>query len=80
MFCAVSVMTLWTLGLVFAKPIIRFTEQFRYKDQVIYEEQSRYQKIVITQWKNDFWLFINGSQQLSTLDEANIMSLWCIPL
>jgi len=68
--CAISVMVLWGLGLAFAKPIIKYTEQFRYKDQVIYEKQSRYQKIVITQWKNDYWLFINGSQQLSTLDEV----------
>jgi spermidine synthase len=36
---------------------------------VIYETQSKYQKIVITQWKNEYWLFINGSQQISTLDE-----------
>lgn len=68
--CAIAVVGLWGVGLIFAKPIIRFAEQIRYKDQVIYEHQSRYQKIVITQWKNDYWLFINGSQQLSTLDEA----------
>ena len=56
-------------GLIFAKPIILHGEQRRYKDKVIYEEQSRYQRIVITQWKNDYWLFINGNQQLSSLDE-----------
>ncbi len=56
-------------GLVFAKPIILHGEQRRYKDKVIYEEQSYYQRIVITQWKNDYWLYINGNQQLSSLDE-----------
>ena len=25
---------------------------------------------MITQWKDDYWLFINGNQQLSTVDEA----------
>ncbi|MDX2301205.1 MAG: polyamine aminopropyltransferase [Microscillaceae bacterium] len=57
------------LGFVFADPIVLFGEQKRYKDQIIYVEQSKYQKIVITQWKNDYWLFINGSEQFSTRDE-----------
>ena len=56
-------------GLVFAEPIVLFGEQKKYADKVIYSEQSKYQKIVITQWKDDYWLFINGNQQLSTLDE-----------
>ncbi|HAA13225.1 MAG TPA: polyamine aminopropyltransferase [Cytophagales bacterium] len=57
-------------GILFAKPIIRYGEQARYADKVIYEEQSRYQKLVITQWKNHYWLYLNGNLQLSTLDEA----------
>jgi spermidine synthase len=56
-------------GFIIAQPIIKFGEQKKYKDKVIYAEQSKYQKIVITQWKNDYWLFINGHQQLSTFDE-----------
>lgn len=56
-------------GLLLAKPIIFHGEQRRYKDKVIFEQQSRYQKIVITQWKDDYWLYINGNQQLSSLDE-----------
>ncbi|MFQ5451492.1 MAG: polyamine aminopropyltransferase [Nitrospinaceae bacterium] len=54
---------------VFAKPIILFGEQHKYKDKIVYEEQSRYQKIVITRWKKDYWLFLNGSTQFSTYDE-----------
>jgi len=64
-----GVAVLLLAGLVFAQPIILHGEQRRYKDKVIYEEQSRYQRIVITQWKNDYWLYINGNQQLSSLDE-----------
>lgn len=56
-------------GFFIAQPIIRFGEQKKYKDKVVYSEQSKYQKIVITQWKNDYWLFINGNQQLSSFDE-----------
>ena len=57
-------------GLLTAQPIILYGEQLRYKDKVIYETQSRYQKIVITQWGEEYWLYINGNQQLSTVDEA----------
>lgn len=57
-------------GFAFAKPIIHHGETVRYKDKVVYEEQSKYQKIVITQSKGDFWLFINGNQQLSSIDEV----------
>jgi spermidine synthase len=67
---SVVVLAVLVSGVFFAKPIIFFAEQARYKDQVIYEKQSKYQKLVITQWKNHYWLFINGSQQFSTLDEA----------
>ncbi len=52
-----------------AKPIIRFGEQQKYRDKVVYEEQTPYQKIVMTQWKDHFWLYINGQEQFSTYDE-----------
>jgi len=53
-----------------ARPIILHGEQTKYKDKIVFEQQSRYQKIVITQWKKHYWLYINGNQQLSTLDEV----------
>jgi spermidine synthase len=56
-------------GFFVAQPIIQFGEQKKYKDKIVYSEQSKYQKIVITQWKDKFWLFINGNQQLSSFDE-----------
>lgn len=56
-------------GAMMARPIILYGEQNRYQDKVIYSEQSAYQRIVITQWKNDYWLYLNGNQQFSTIDE-----------
>lgn len=64
-----ALLVIIALAAFFAKPIILFGEQHKYKDKIIYEEQTRYQKIVITQWKNDYWLFLNGSTQFSTYDE-----------
>jgi spermidine synthase len=59
------------LGLLgtLAKPIILYGEQRRYRDKVIMARQTPYQKIVMTQWKNHYWLFINGQEQFSTFDE-----------
>lgn len=70
-----ATMTLFIFGLIIsgailAGPIIRHGEQVRYRDRVIFEQQSKYQKITITQSKENFWLFINGNQQLSSIDEV----------
>lgn len=59
-----------TLSGLFAKRIVEWGDRIRYKDPVVYSEQSRYQKIVLTYSAGDYWLFLNGNQQLSTFDEA----------
>ena len=58
------------IGVAGAAGIIALGEKLRYKDQVVYSEQSKYQKIVITQAAEGFFLFINGNQQLSSIDEV----------
>ncbi len=58
------------IGLFIARPIVMYSEQRQYKDKVILSAQSKYQKIVITMWKKNFWLYINGNQQLCTIDEV----------
>ena len=57
------------LGIYFAKPIILFGEQAKYADKIVFSKQTKYQKIIITKWKNWHSLYINGNQQLSTFDE-----------
>ncbi len=57
-------------GLVLvAEPIAIFGEQGQYKDRIVYQRQSSYQKIVVTQWKEYFWLYLDGSEQFSSYDE-----------
>lgn len=67
---AVGVLLIIGLGFWNAPQIIQYGEQKKYKDKVIYSEQSRYQKIVITQWKENYWLYLNGNLQFSSYDEA----------
>ncbi len=57
------------LGGFGAEPIIQYGEQSRYKDRVVMTQQTAYQRIVVTQWKDHFWLYLNGNLQFSTLDE-----------
>ena len=69
---AVSLLLLMTLilGSIYAQPVVLYGEQVKYKDQVVYSEQSKYQKIILTQWKDHYWLYLNGHQQLSSMDEV----------
>lgn len=54
---------------VFAEPLEVFGEQQRYRDRVVYQEQSRYQRIVMTRFRGDHWLYLDGNEQFSTFDE-----------
>jgi spermidine synthase len=67
-FAAVLSLILLTATLVI-KPLILYSEQKQYRDKIIYEEQTLYQKIVVTQWKKFNWLFINRNVQFSSYDE-----------
>lgn len=68
--CGFFAVTAYLVLLAFmAQPIILYGEQSRYKDKIVYEEQTIYQKLVLTQWRTHHWLFINGQEQFSTYDE-----------
>lgn len=56
-------------GFVAAVHITGFFEKFVYQDEIIYTAQSPYQKIVLTRWKDDIRLFLNGNLQFSSVDE-----------
>ena len=66
---ALPVALLMLTGVVFAQDIVQFGDQKKYLDKVVFSKQTRYQKLTVTQWKKDYWLYINGNQQLSTIDE-----------
>ena len=57
------------IGFIFAKPIIEYGDQQKYRDRIVYAEQTPYQKIVLTQWNDVYSVFINGNLQLSSFDE-----------
>ncbi|MEM6456608.1 MAG: polyamine aminopropyltransferase, partial [Acidobacteriota bacterium] len=66
----VGVVTLLAALVVYAEPLVMHSEQRRYRDRVVYQEQTPYQRIVLTRWRDDHWLYLDGHLQLSTRDEA----------
>ncbi len=66
----VGVFLLLVLLGLYAKPIVMFSEQKKYRDTIIFEQQTPYQKIIMTRWKEHYWLYLDGHEQFSTYDEA----------
>jgi len=52
-----------------ARSVHLYGEQNKYRDQVVYLDQSPYQRIVLTQWQENFWFYLNGNIQFSSYDE-----------
>ncbi|MBC2603374.1 polyamine aminopropyltransferase [Puniceicoccus vermicola] len=55
--------------LVAANMLIGLWSQSLYSDRIIFDQQSRYQKIVLTRYADDIRLFLNGNLQFSSRDE-----------
>ncbi len=66
---AIGLVLFIVMGAFNAQRIIFYGEQKKYKDKIVFEKQTRYQKIVITQWKDDYWLYLNGNLQFASYDE-----------
>lgn len=64
------VLVVLVTGISFTNPIIAWGEQTKYKDKVIYSEQTKYQNIVLTEWKDEHWLYLNGNLQFCSIDET----------
>ena len=56
-------------GLVFANQLTRYTEEKLFDDHVIFSKSTQYQRIILTQWRDDTRLFLNGNLQFSSRDE-----------
>lgn len=68
-FIIINVLILMCTALLSAKKITELIEGGLYRDDIVYSEQTLYQKIVITKHKDDIRLFIDGNLQFSSADE-----------
>jgi spermidine synthase len=65
----VAVLLALSLGMWKANDITNLAEESLYADEVILSRNTRYQRIVLTAWKDDVRLFLNGHLQFSSRDE-----------
>jgi len=56
-------------GAIGSEHLVTFLESQVYPDEIVYARQTRYQRLVITRWRNDTRLFIDGNLQFSSRDE-----------
>jgi len=56
-------------GLIWADRLVSLTDAAFFDDDVVFAEETPYQRIVVTRWKDRYRLFLNGSIQFDTLDE-----------
>jgi len=66
--CAM-VLALLGAGMVYAGKITAAAENNIYADEVIFARDTRYQRIVLTKWKDDIRLFLSSHLQFSSRDE-----------
>ncbi len=56
-------------GVVFSGAIAKSIESGLYQDPVVYAKNTPFQRIVVTRWRGDMRLFLNGSLQFASRDE-----------
>lgn len=63
----------------FSASWIGFLEDHLYQDQILVAKDTPYQRIVVTRWRDDVRLFLNGHLQFSSVDEARYHESLVIP-
>ena len=56
-------------GVIFSNYASNHFEDQLYQDEIIYAETSKAQRIIVTRWRNDIRLYLNGHLQFSSADE-----------
>ena len=65
----IAVLGMLGAGMVYADRISGAADDNLYADEVIMARNTRYQRIVLTKWKDDVRLFLNSHLQFSSRDE-----------
>lgn len=66
--CVISMAALG-IGLSYGNQILDLADSNLYADEVIMARNTRYQRIVVTKWRDDIRLFLNAHLQFSSRDE-----------
>lgn len=66
---AYTTLALLILGLIFSDKFTKLSEDALYADPIVFSKTTPYQRVVVTQGRSSFQLYINGALQLSSADE-----------
>ncbi|HYC35388.1 MAG TPA: polyamine aminopropyltransferase [Usitatibacter sp.] len=77
--CAVVTLALGA-GFIYSEELTRLSEDRLYTDQIVHAESSKAQRIVVTRWREDLRLYLNGNLQFSSLDEYRYHEAMVHPL
>lgn len=66
---ASAVMCLLIAGFATSEQMVAWGEHGMFGDQIIFSTTTPYQRLVLTRWKDDLRLYINGNLQFSSRDE-----------
>ena len=53
----------------FSAPMHFFEEQSAYEDKILFTTGTQFHKLVVTQWHDDHWFFIDHLKNISSIDE-----------
>ncbi|WP_424192051.1 polyamine aminopropyltransferase [Ampullimonas aquatilis] len=66
---ACCILLLLLVGMAYSDRLVQWAERGLFGDEIIHAVNTPYQRLVITQWKDDLRLYINGNLQFSSRDE-----------
>jgi spermidine synthase len=66
---ASTVMVVLVFGFAMSDRMVQWGEHGLFGDQIVYSTTTPYQRLVVTRWKDDLRLYINGNLQFSSRDE-----------
>lgn len=75
---ALSILVLLA-ALVFSTRWVGYMEDMLYQDEIVFTRTTPYQRIVLTRWRDDIRLYLNGNIQFSSIDEARYHEALVIP-
>lgn len=67
--CGSTVVAIIIAAFIFGDTLVLHSEQRRYRDKIVFSKTTRYQKIIITEFQNHHWLYLDGNLQFATIDE-----------
>lgn len=56
-------------GIIWGGTLVSHFENRIYQDDIVISRSTRYQRLIVTRWRDDIRLFLNGHLQFSSVDE-----------